>query len=126
MTRLSLTQLFTGLAAAGTLLLSGCATPPQQLYYWGEYQSQLYGHFTKEKGPEEQIAALEAGIEKARSQGKSVPPGYHAHLGLLYAQGEHADQMQKYFEAEKALFPEGTTYMDFLLRKFQRPQDGSQ
>lgn len=107
---------------AGTLLLSGCASGPQPIYYWGDYQPLLFGHFTKEKGPEEQIAALEAGIEKARSVGKPVPPGYHAHLGLLYAQGEHADQMQKYFEAEKALFPEGTTYVDFLLRKFKQPQ----
>jgi len=30
--------------------------------------------------------------------------------------------MLKYFEAEKALYPEGTTYMDFLMRKFQQPK----
>lgn len=113
---------FAGLAAAGLLLLSGCAAGPQPLYYWGEYQTQLYGHFTKETGPEEQIAALEAGIEKARAAGRPVPPGYHAHLGILHAQGEHADQMQKYFEAEKTLYPEGATYVDFLLRKFKQPQ----
>ncbi len=122
MTRLSITQLLTSLSAAGTLLLSGCAAGPQPLYYWGDYQTQLYGHFTKDKGAEEQIAALEAGIEKARAAGRPVPPGYHAHLGILYAQGEHADQMQKYFEAEKALYPEGTAYVDFLLRKFKQPQ----
>lgn len=123
MTRLSNTKLLAGLSVVvGALLLTGCATQSQPLYYWGTYQPQLYGHFTKEKGPEEQIAALEAGLEKARSIGKNVPPGYHAHLGLLYAQGEHADQMQKYLEAEKALYPEGTAYVDFLLRKFKQPQ----
>lgn len=120
MKRLSLTRFAAGLPLAGALLLAGCATGPQPLYYWGDYQPALYGHFTKEKGPQEQIAALEAGIEKARAAGKPVPPGYNAHLGLLYAEGEQTDQMLKYFEAEKALYPEGASYMDFLLGKFKR------
>lgn len=120
MKRLSLARFATGLPLAGALFLAGCATGPQPLYYWGDYQPALYGHFTKEKGPQEQIAALEAGIEKARAAGKPVPPGYNAHLGLLYAEGEQTDQMLKYFEAEKALYPEGASYMDFLLGKFKR------
>lgn len=108
------------LALAATLLLVGCATGPQPLYYWGDYQPALYGHFTKEVGPQEQIASLEAGLEKARAAGRPVPPGYHAHLGLLYAESEQGDQMVKYFEAEKALYPESAGYIDFLLGKFKR------
>ena len=119
MKRLSIARLAKGLAVAGAVLLGGCATGPQPLYYWGDYQRALYGHFTKEKGPQEQIAALEAGLEKARAVGKPVPPGYNAHLGLLYAEGEQTDQMLTYFEAEKTLYPEGSTYMDFLMRKFK-------
>jgi len=123
MKRHALSKLAISLPFAGILLLSGCATTKnQQLYYWGDYQPQVYGHFTKEKGPEEQIANLEAGLEKARSLGKPVPPGYNAHLGILYAQGEHQDQMIKYFNAEKELYPEGTAYMDFLMRKFKQTQ----
>ena len=118
----SLARLAAGVPLAATLLLTGCATGPGPLYYWGDYQPALYGHFTKETGPQEQIASLEAGLEKARAAGKPVPPGYNAHLGLLYAEGEQTDQMLKYFEAEKALYPEGTTYMDFLMRKFQQPK----
>lgn len=30
--------------------------------------------------------------------------------------------MQKYFEAEKTLYPEGATCMEFLLRKLKQPQ----
>lgn len=111
-----------GVPLAATLLLTGCATGPGPLYYWGDYQPALYGHFTKETGPQEQIASLEAGLEKVRAAGKPVPPGYNAHLGLLYAEGEQTDQMLKYFEAEKALYPESASYMDFLLAKFKRPQ----
>lgn len=106
----------------GVLLLSGCATKTQPLYYWGDYQPQVYGYFTKDKGPEEQIASLEAGLEKARAAGQQVAPGYLAHLGILYAQGEHQDQMLKYFDAEKALYPESTAYIDFLSRKYKRAE----
>lgn len=122
MKRFSLGGRAAGLTVAATLLLTGCATGPGPLYYWGDYQPTLYGHFTKEAGPQEQIASLEAGLEKARAAGKPVPPGYNAHLGLLYAEGEQTDQMLKYFEAEKALYPESASYMDFLLAKFKRPK----
>ena len=122
MKRSSLARLAVGVPLAATLLLAGCATGPQPLYYWGDYQPALYGHFTKESGPQEQIASLEAGLEKARAAGKPVPPGYNAHLGLLYAEGEQTDQMLKYFEAEKTLYPESASYMDFLLAKFKRAQ----
>ncbi|HRP26732.1 DUF4810 domain-containing protein [Thauera sp.] len=122
MTRARLARLAAALPVAGALLLAGCASGPQPLYYWGEYQPALYGHFTKEMGPQQQIASLEAGLEKARAIGKPVPPGYNAHLGLLYAESEQMDEMLKYFEAEKALYPESTPYMDFLLSKFKRAQ----
>lgn len=107
---------------AALILLSGCASQTSALYYWGDYQPEVYGHFTKDKGPAEQIANLEAGLERARAAGRQVPPGYNAHLGLLYAQGEQQEQMVKYFAAERALYPEATTYMDFLLRNFKQPQ----
>jgi hypothetical protein len=113
-----------GLGIASALLVSGCASQPQTLYYWGDYQKQVYRHFTKDTGPDEQITKLEAGLEKARASGKSVPPGYHAHLGILYSQSERADQMRKYFEAEKSLYPESATYVDFLLRKFKQDNKG--
>ena len=83
MKRLSCTNVAARLSIAGALLLAGCATQPQPLYYWGDYQPQLYGHFMKEQAPQEQIANLEAGLEEARASGRSVPPGYLAHLGIL-------------------------------------------
>lgn len=123
---LSFSRLTIGLQIASVVLLTGCATQQQPLYYWGDYQPQVYAHFTKDKGPEEQIANLEAGLEKARASGKPPPPGYNAHLGILYAQGERQDQMIKYFEAEKTLYPESSAYIDFLLRKFKQPNQGAQ
>lgn len=110
------------LSMLAIVLLSACATRTEPLYYWGDYQAQVYAHFTKDTSSQEQIAELEAGIEQARANGKNVPPGYLAHLGILYAEGEQRDQMLNYFASEKNLYPESGTYIDFLLRKFKQPQ----
>lgn len=102
---------------AATALLGGCATQPQPLYYWAGYQEQVYAHFNAEgSDPAQQIAALEAGLQVARSRAQTPPPGFHAHLGMLYAEVGKADQVRQQFETEKALFPESAAYMDFLLR----------
>jgi len=101
-------------------VLAGCATPYQPLYYWGSYQTQVYGHFKGEKGPEEQIQALEETRQKARAEGKQLPPGFQAHLAMLYGQTGRSDRLVENLEAEKAQFPESSTFMDFLLKKFNR------
>jgi len=110
-----------GLAAIALLaaLLGGCATQQEPLYYWGSYQNQVYGHLLGEKSPEEQIQALEADAEHARSEGKALPPGYQAHLALLYGKTGRTEQMQSNLAAEKERFPEGATFMDFLLQKLK-------
>ena len=103
----------------GATLLGGCATR-EPLYYWGDYQGQVYGHLKGEKGPEEQIQSLEAAMEKARARGKALPPGYHAHLAMLYGKTGQTDRLQAHLEAEKAQFPESAAFMDFLLHNLQR------
>ncbi|WP_050465179.1 DUF4810 domain-containing protein [Herbaspirillum autotrophicum] len=102
------------------VMLAGCATQ-KTIYHWGDYQQQVYQHFkTEGNSSEEQIAALEQGIVKARANGGAMPPGYHAHLGMLYARiGKH-DQVVQSFETEKTLFPESSGYIDFLLNKYRK------
>lgn len=100
------------LSAAG--LLAGCAGP-QSMYQWEGYQSQVYEYF-KGESKEAQITALESGLEKIKAKDGSVPPGYHAQLGMLYLNVGKGDQMVKEFQTEKTLFPESTPYMDFLMR----------
>lgn len=105
------------LAILSTTLVAGCVTRPQPLYYWGDYQNQVYGHFKGEKGPEEQILALEAVREQARAQGKALPPGFQAHLAMLYGQTGRTERLVEQLEAEKRQFPESSTFVDFLLKK---------
>lgn len=103
-------------------LLTGCATQPKSLYYWGDYQPSVYGYFKGDGtgSPEEQIIKLEATSQRAHAEGEALPPGFNAHLGLLYLKAGRVDQAQQAFRTEEAEFPESKPYMDFLLSKFNQ------
>ena len=107
------------LALAAAVLLSGCAAAPKTLYGWDGYQPQVYQHL-KGESPDLQIAAMETALQTMSAKGKSAPPGFHAHLGMLYSISGKPDQVVAQFEDEKKLFPESATYMDFLLAKMNK------
>ncbi|MEM5389390.1 DUF4810 domain-containing protein [Paraburkholderia phymatum] len=108
-------------AAAACALLSACAstTSSVALYQWDGYQPQVYEYFKGQKSPLEQIDALEKARQQILAKGASVPPGFHAHLGMLYASVGKSQEAKQELLAEKQSFPESSTYMDFLLSKFQ-------
>jgi hypothetical protein len=112
--------LLASLLAVG-LLSAGCATRKQALYEWGGYQQQVYTHF-KGGSPEEQLSAMEEAIQVMRSHGTTPPPGFHAHMGMLYAAIGKDDQALQSFQTEKALFPESAHYIDFLLSNAKKVQ----
>lgn len=100
------------------VLLAGCASAPKPIYSWDNYEPTVYQYYQGGKtSPDEQIAALKLSIEKARATAKKVPPGLHAHLGMLYAGTGHTDLAFQEFNNEKTLFPESAPYMDSLLNK---------
>lgn len=107
------------LALAGAMLLTGCAAPQKTLYQWGGYQPQVY-QYLKGESPDQQIAAMEKDLMLFSAKGGSAPPGFHAHLGMLYSVVGKPDQMVVQFEDEKKLFPESAPYMDFLLAKVKK------
>ena len=103
------------LIGAVLLAVAGCETT-QPLYYHGDYNKAVYAYFKgDDTTPQEQIALLEQIIQNAEANGMNVAPGIHAHLGLLYFDTGNADQGQRHFEHEKALFPESVKFLDFLL-----------
>ncbi|MGE7955963.1 DUF4810 domain-containing protein [Pseudomonas sp. NPDC089530] len=106
-------------AVLGSVLLAGCSGP-KTLYQWETYQAQTYEYFKGEQASEAQVEALERDLQKIKATGKAVPPGYHAHLGMLYAGLGKDDQMVQQFNTEKALFPESASYMDFLLKNAKK------
>jgi hypothetical protein len=100
-------------------LLVGCATKKTTyIYNWDGYQKAIYEHYQQGGlSADQQITSLQELIEKSRAKDKPVPPGLHAHLGMLYAKTAKVDQAFAEFEIEKTLFPESTPFMDFLLTK---------
>ena len=115
-------QLLIPISSLLVLLLSGCATQPQSLYHWGDFQTQQYAYFKGEKGPEDGIQQLEKIREEAKANGKSVPPGLQAHLGMLYGQTGRTSDFEQHLAAEKLQFPESASYLDFLVKNKQKPK----
>ena len=107
------------LASAAALLLSGCTDDsPRQLYYWdGAYTSSVYEYLTEEGDASAQIAALEESLQKAYQRAAKVPPGLHAHLGLLYLSQGNGTKFKAYVEKEAELYPESRDYAMFLLNQ---------
>lgn len=105
--------------AGCALLLSACIHQPPSLYQWGSYQTQVYGYF-KGENPEDQILALEKDVQAMAAADRVPPPGFHAHLGMLYAATGHDGKAQESLLAERTQYPESATYIDLLLQKYQR------
>ena len=114
-------RLVVAVAMGGVLV--GCAPAPKRLYHWEGFQDQLYEYFKADRSsPEEQLRILGAQVEKARARGAALPPGFRAHLAMLYLRlGRDGEAMQE-LEAEKASFPESTRYMEFLLKRMTAPK----
>lgn len=108
-------------AAAGLLgavALTGCATPPAQMYHWSGYQQSVYDYMKGDVAdPSTQLQRMTAQADVARAAKRPLPPGFRAHVAMLDIQlGNYGDAKQQ-FEAEKLAFPESAQYMDFLLKQ---------
>jgi hypothetical protein len=113
---LRFTRLLAAALVAGALF--GCAHAPTPLYQWDTYQKNVYQFLKHEDAnPDEQMRLMQAQAEKSRIAGTRLPPGFRAHLGMLYLQlGQDSDAKQQ-LQAEKEAFPESAHYMDFLLKQ---------
>ncbi|RFO95316.1 DUF4810 domain-containing protein [Rhodoferax lacus] len=102
-------------------LLGGCATKQTSLYQWQGYQNNVDAYFRADKtSPDAQVQQMETDLQKITASGGAVPPGYYAHLGLLYGQQGRLDQFAEKIRAERKQYPESETFMDFLLRNFKK------
>lgn len=103
---------------AVALAATGCQTAPKPLYHWQEFPRQQYQTLLMDgSDPQAQIQTLEAQAEKARAGNLALPPGFRAHLGLMYLNVGNPDQARALFEAERASFPESAVFIDSLLRR---------
>lgn len=105
-------------------LLTGCANQgaTKPLYMWESFPKQQYASLRHDgAAPEEQIRTLEAQAEKSRTANAALPPGFRAHLGMLYLNLGNQDQARQMWLAEKEAFPESAPYMDQLLMRLNPP-----
>ena len=101
--------------------MGGCASKPTALYQWEGYQANLDSYFRGDKvGLEAQAQLMEADLKKIKAAGSAVPPGYSAHLALLYGQQGYMDKFAAYLNEEKSRFPESSKFVDFLSRNFKK------
>ena len=112
------TTLLKGGCVAAAALLGACAPVNQPLYHWGDYQNTLYMHH--QDGVTDyaaQVQSVEAIMSRAQAQGKSVPPGLQAHLGMLYFNTGREIEAREQFAMEKNLFPESSHFVERVLNE---------
>lgn len=112
------------LAIAGLAgVLSACVQQPKSLYSWQSYEGSVYAYLKDDGGDyATQTLAMEKNIETARAANAELPPGFRAHLGMLYLKMGDGDKGVEQMQGEKAAFPEAAPFMDFLLRNAGKPQ----
>ncbi|MBM9519151.1 DUF4810 domain-containing protein [Desulforhopalus vacuolatus] len=107
MSRLLLFLLFAAVS------FSGCAQQP--LYAWGPFENVISRILQGGYNVNGEILRMEQFGREAAMRGQKLPPGYHAQLGLLYAEAGNEDRMEVEYMQEKDLYPPSGTFMDFLL-----------
>jgi hypothetical protein len=58
-------------------------------------------------------------MRESKDKGLVLPPGFHAHLALLYEKIGKPIEMRQMLETEKRLYPESTTYINNILSGFK-------
>lgn len=103
---------------ATILFFVGCGAKNESIYGWdGRYIDSVYTTLNEENDFAKDITNIEKFIKHTNANGKKVPPGVYAQLGLLYSKTGNNKQALLYFEKESNAFPESKHYMDFIANK---------
>ena len=96
------------------------------MYEYSNYSETYYQ--LKQTGDAESTekwkTSLEESIEKSNARAIRVPPGIYTNLGYLYLKVNNTQKAISFFEAEKALYPESSIFMDNLIKKAELMQEG--
>ena len=104
--------------AAIALLLAGCQSS-RGLYIWGDYQNSVLQVTSTDGQPDLGALVEDAKLTIQRSADRDirVPPGLHAHLGMLLASQGQLDGAAAAFLTEKEVYPESTVLIDGILSR---------
>ena len=98
-------------------LASGCAT--SSMYSWGSYEQDLYKYYKSPDNLEDLESNLAVLLERAEEK-QSVPPGLYAEYGYIMSEMGNSESAVKYFEKEKATWPESSQLMDTMIAAVRR------
>jgi len=105
-------------ALGAAILLAGCAQTQKPLYMWDTFPRHQYDTLLHEgASPDSQIQAMEQHAVKAQGANAALPPGFRAHLGMLYLGNGNADKARELWTSEMETFPESAPYMKQLLER---------
>ncbi|MGR6694662.1 DUF4810 domain-containing protein, partial [Avibacterium paragallinarum] len=100
-----------------SIFLSACGTSTNNMYYWKGYNNTVYDYLKNDSTSiSNQIEAMEKYFSDAKDKQLAVAPGAHAHMGLLLVQSGQLDAARQQFLEEKKLFPESSSYINFLMK----------
>jgi len=97
---------------AGTLGMTACA--PATLFEWGNYEPALYAYAQNPENRQLYQEALEQAIKRGLER-DALAPGLMAELGYLHLEAGNTAEALRYFEEERARFPESAKLMDRMI-----------
>ena len=104
--------------AAALCSLTACRQN-SRYYNWGTYE-QSVAELTQSDASvdvDAHIVTFSQLIERTRQEGGRIPPGLHAHLGLLYSMRGQLDFAQAAFESEQELYPESAVFLSGVIER---------
>ena len=102
---------FKYVAPLAILLLAACQQGAGQKYYWGDYQTSLYGYYADPTAEPAYEKAL-GDVSLADAKGKKTPPGLFAEYGYVALSRGDTDKAIQLFQREKQAWPESGAFMD--------------
>lgn len=101
------------------LALSLAACQSSDRYVWGDYEDSVFRVTTSagEVDVQNELAEMLELVERAADKDKPVPPGLHAHLGLLYSLAGDSGNAEAAFRTEMALYPESAAFLGGVLER---------
>jgi len=105
---------------AAAVLVVHCCGCVQTLYDWGSYEDSLLRMYEDaELDIASEIVKLSQEVQHSIDADRAVPPGKMAYLGYLHYLNGDRVEAARYFEAEKAAFPESSVFIDGLISRIE-------
>ena len=108
------------LLVSATLILSltGCATQ-SGLYYWGNYEQDLFNYYHEAGAQEEAATNHIEFVSEIDQRGETPAPGLLAEAGTFYLLAGDEESAIKFYQMEFDAWPESRPMMGILIQNLE-------